>query len=262
MKVLHQFRRMRWPEFRPDWSSTCREASKAVDVGAAIALTSVTRRFLLDNRCVPSASMQPTFHIGDRLLVDKFRIRQRAPSRGEVITFGTPKAIVRTDANLAGFPPDAVFIKRVVATAGDTVAVRRGRLHINGAVVWEPWVLSPPKYALPRTLVPEGHVYVLGDNRNLSYDSHEWGPLPVELIRGRALCTYWPPPRICGWRAYCGEGRTPRLMERGGVALADAKMRVHGAWQGVVQWGGGRRRGGEGSKTKHSESRFGPLISM
>ncbi|XP_039053126.1 chloroplast processing peptidase-like [Hibiscus syriacus] len=104
----------------------------------------------------------------------------------DIVTFRAPD-------QEPGFGKDAVFIKRIVAKAGDLVQVHHGSLYVNGVEQQENFIAEPPSYTSDLKYVPNGHVYVLGDNRNNSYDSHNWGPLPVENIVGRyVLCCYRP----------------------------------------------------------------------
>ncbi|XP_057446796.1 chloroplast processing peptidase-like [Lotus japonicus] len=137
-------------------------------------------------RSIPSSSMFPTLRVADRIIVEKASYYFRSPAIHEIVTFRDP-------TQLSGDNPDVVFIKRVVAKEGDTVEVHHGRLYINGVAQEEDFIAEQPAYTVKSTYVPKGHVYVLGDNRNNSYDSHVWGPLPVKNIIGRyVMCFHRP----------------------------------------------------------------------
>lgn len=89
------------------------------------------------------------------------------------------------------------FIKRVIGLPGETVEIRDGMVFIDGEeLTGEEYIQEPPYYRDGPHKIPEGHVFVMGDNRNNSEDSHVWGPLPISYIRGKALFVYWPPRRI------------------------------------------------------------------
>ncbi|KAK6246249.1 hypothetical protein SCA6_009339 [Theobroma cacao] len=110
----------------------------------------------------------------------------RSPAINDIVTFLAPE-------QEPGYGKDAVFIKRIVAKAGDLVQVHHGSLYVNGVAQNENFIAERPSYTSDLTYVPKGHVYVLGDNRNNSYDSQYWGPLPVEKILGRyVMCCYRP----------------------------------------------------------------------
>lgn len=140
-------------------------------------------------RFIPSSSMYPTLRIGDRIIVEKASYYFRSPSTHDIITFRAP-------FQHPGLGEEDVFIKRIVAKAGDVVQVRDGSLYVNGIAQNEDFIAEHPKYTSDLAYVPIGHVYVLGDNRNNSFDSHVWGPLPVTNIVGRYLtCCYRPSDR-------------------------------------------------------------------
>ena len=93
-------------------------------------------------------------------------------------------------------PDGEAVIKRVVAVAGDEVRVSQGKLYVNGVAQDEPFTNEAAEYELEPLRVPPECVFVLGDNRNHSFDSHFWGFLPRKNIIGRAVFTYWPPTRL------------------------------------------------------------------
>jgi signal peptidase I len=173
-----------------------------ITYGGALAISLLIRSFLAEPRFIPSLSMYPTFDIGDRLVAEKVTYRSQSPVPGDVVIFHPP--FTRDRPLWSRLLEDDVFIKRVVAVGGDTVEVKGGRLFVNGVARVEPYLKEPPAYTLPPTAVPAGSVFVCGDNRNNSYDSHVWGPLPVANIVGRAVFKYWPPSAVGGLPDYRG----------------------------------------------------------
>ncbi|XP_021896529.1 thylakoidal processing peptidase 1, chloroplastic-like isoform X1 [Carica papaya] len=142
---------------------------------------------------IPSYSMYPTLRVGDRVLVEKASYYIRSPAIGDIVTFRAPLRLLNMQP---GFRNQDVLIKRIVARAGDSIEVRGGLLYLNGVAQREDFVAEKPAYTLDLTYVPKGHVFVLGDNRNNSYDSHDWGPLPVKNVVGRyVMCCYRPSNR-------------------------------------------------------------------
>ena len=144
------------------------------------------RPFVMEAFWIPSESMVPTLKVGDRVLVNKFVYRFTEPARGDIVVF---ESVEDEDQDL---------IKRVVGLPGDTIAVRDGTLFVSGEPQREPYVnekLPDVSYS-PKTTVPKGHVFVMGDNRATSQDSRRFGPLPKENIEGEAFLRFWPPRRI------------------------------------------------------------------
>ena len=92
----------------------------------------------------------------------------------------------------AGYDPNAALIKRVVGRPGDQLEVKEGQLIRNGSTIQEPWIADRMDYAMAPVEVPQGELWVMGDNRNASLDSHLWGPLPERNVIGTAIWRYWP----------------------------------------------------------------------
>lgn len=179
--------------------SVFREYFEAITIAILLAL--FIRTFVVQAFKIPSGSMLPTLLIGDHLLVNKFvygvslpftgktLLSFREPERGEVVVFRFPK-----DRSID-------YIKRVVAVPGDTLQVRDKQLYINGERVEDPhaYISAPtilPGPVSPRdnfgpVLVPEGRVFVMGDNRDNSYDSRFWGFVEQSDILGKAFILYW-----------------------------------------------------------------------
>ena len=145
------------------------------------------RPFVLEAFYIPSESMVPKLLVGDRVFVNKFVYRFWEPERGDIVVF----------QSVEGEGED--LIKRVIGAPGDRVAIINGVLHVNGEPQEESYVRDGrPLDSGPNgpTRVPEGTVFVMGDNRANSRDSRFFGPVPVENIEGEAFVIFWPPWRI------------------------------------------------------------------
>jgi len=130
---------------------------------------------------VDGFSMNPTLQDGEYVLVSKVTYRLGQPQHGDIIVFKYP-----------GQPPQDL-IKRIIGLPGDSVQVNGSNVYVNGQPLAEPYIAAAPMYQ-GQWQVPEGFLFVLGDNRNDSSDSHSWGLLPRENVIGKALLIYWPPP--------------------------------------------------------------------
>jgi len=127
---------------------------------------------------VPSGSMEPTLRPVDQLVT----INERDYRRGEIVVLRDP------------YEEGAYLVKRIIGVGGDTIGVQRGALFINGEFASEPYLAAPPLYQIyPPVSVPDGHIFILGDNRNNSEDSHNRGEsYPESLIIGRVIFIYFP----------------------------------------------------------------------
>lgn len=176
-----------------------RENLEALFIAVLLAL--FIRAFVVQAFKIPSGSMQNTLLIGDYILVNKFIygvkipftditvIPVKKPKKGDIIVFRFPK------------DPSKDFIKRVVAVGGDTVEIKGKKVYVNGELqtgeyevhtdnrMMQPW--NGPRDNFPPTTVPEGKLFVMGDNRDQSNDSRFWGFVDLKAVRGKAFMIYW-----------------------------------------------------------------------
>jgi len=130
---------------------------------------------------VDGASMEPTLVSGEYVIVNRLSYRLGNPRQGDIIVFHYP------------VNPEEEFIKRVIGLPGDQIEVKNGSVYVNGQILEENYLRARTNY-LGTWTVPEGNLFVLGDNRNNSSDSHDWGTVPMEYVVGKAVLVYWPPP--------------------------------------------------------------------
>jgi signal peptidase I len=179
--------------------SNFREITEAVVV--AVILAFIIRAFVVQAYKIPSGSMKPTLQIGDYLLVNKFIYGVKAPFTGSTLI--PVKQPVPGDIIVFKYPKDPKldYIKRVIAVAGDRVEIRNKQVFVNGKAIEDPHAhyssgaVEPAAFSrrdnMPPLSVPDGHLFVLGDNRDNSRDSRFWGFVPLQDIRGKALIIYW-----------------------------------------------------------------------
>ena len=187
----HRTRRRKQPR------SSVRSAVEwvAVIVGALV-VALVVKTFLFQAFYIPSASMEPTLEKGDRVLVNKLSYDLHDIHRGDIVVFELPSDKVG---------PDGIkdLIKRAIGLPGDVIETREGLVYINGEKIDEPYLpdgVTTDKPPIPKQTVPDGHIYVLGDNRDNSADSRyeDRGPIPIDTVVGRAFFQVWPPGSMGG----------------------------------------------------------------
>ena len=178
---------------------------------AAAVIALVVKAFLAQAFFIPSESMEPQLATGDRVVVSRLSYDLHDPRRGDVVVFDDPTQPPVVDRSLLPVrlgrealealgiiePRGRELIKRVVALPGETVLGQAGQVVVDGRPLTEPYLSDPSitdDFAPVR--IPEGHVFVMGDSRRNSKDSRRFGPVPEELVVGRAIARVWPPGRI------------------------------------------------------------------
>jgi signal peptidase I len=191
-----------------------------VIVAAAIFFAVTIQALAVKPYKIPSGSMLPTLHPGQRILVDRFsHLTGSDPAVGDITVFTPPKGADTSVCGVRGQGPfyngpashasctrptgdksGSTFVKRVVGLPGDSIAVRNGHVIRNGKPVSEPYASSctGPECNLAAITVPRGDYFLMGDNRGNSDDSRYWGPVPRDWIIGEAFVSYWPLGRVGG----------------------------------------------------------------
>jgi signal peptidase I len=188
-------------------------------LAVAIALALTLQAYAVKPYRIPSGSMEPTLHVGDRVLVDRFarRVLGGNVGVGDIVVFHPPagadpaQPVCGAGGEGDGTPSPCgrptrqrssqSFIKRVVAVGGDRISIRNGQVIRNGRPAREPFAeacdIGDERCTFPRAItVPRGYVFLMGDNRGNSDDSRFWGPVPDSWVIGKAFATYWPVSRV------------------------------------------------------------------
>lgn len=160
--------------------SAAREWAETLVIALVVAL--VIRTFVVQVYLVEGPSMEPTLHTNERVFVNKLIYRLRSPKPGEIIVLQDPNQ------------PQRELIKRIIATEGETIEIKKGTVYVNGQPLKEPFINTAIKSTtdMPAQPVPENTVFVMGDNRGMSFDSRNIGPVSLSKIDGKAFFMFWP----------------------------------------------------------------------
>jgi signal peptidase I len=156
-----------------------------ISVFLSAALAVVIRQFVAEARYIPSKAMEPTLQVNDRLVINKLTYQFRQPERGDIVVFSPTEALQQQNIQ-------DPLIKRIIGLPGDKVQVRGRQVYINDRPLTETYISDKPEYEWGPMVVPPNSYFVLGDNRNNSYDSHFWGFVPRENIIGKATQRFYP----------------------------------------------------------------------
>lgn len=198
------------PETKKKVKKEVWEWTKTIVIAVILAL--FIRTFIVQAFKIPSGSMMDTLFAGDYLFVNKFIYGTKIPfTNKKILVFHTPQ---RGDIIVFKYPVDPTrnFIKRCIGLPGDTIDIKNKKVYVNGKPLTEPYVVFKDPQIYPRSsyipreyserdnfgsvTVPPNAFFMMGDNRDNSYDSRFWGFVPEENIKGEALFLYWPPKRV------------------------------------------------------------------
>lgn len=175
------------------------ETAKTLIISLLIAMGA--RVAIAEPRNIPSESMLPTLKVKDRLVIEKIS-RFAGIKRGEIVVFYPPflekekTGILSKVSGILSLPDHTAYIKRTIGLPGETIEIKNGFVYIDGKILKEDYIKEPPFYNMEAVKIPDDSIFVLGDNRNNSADSHVWGALPTKYIVGKAFLNFWPPERL------------------------------------------------------------------
>ncbi len=155
-----------------------------ISMAIAVTIAVLLRLFVFEFVCISQSSMEPTLYSNNYVFMERVTYWFNQPRFGDVVICQFPDS-------------SAAYVKRVIGVAGDTIEIKDGVLYINGAAD-RTYFSNDTQKTFPKTVVPEGCVFVMGDNRNVSVDSREVGPLKLSMILGKAIFVIWPPDKIHG----------------------------------------------------------------
>lgn len=194
------------PQRRATFWEALREVLVILLIAAIVAV--LIQSFFLKAYVIPSSSMSPTLQIGDRVMVDRLTYYFRKPRTGDIIVFRYPPTSPQATntTNLFYWPIEQIgetlhithrtgsspFVKRVIASEGQTLEIRKGQVYVNGKELKEEYKV-PDSYDMPPTKIPAGQLFVMGDNRPNSRDSRYWGYVPIRSVIGKVFLIWWPP---------------------------------------------------------------------
>ncbi len=173
-----------------------------VTIVGAIVIVLAVKAWVVNPYRIPSSSMEPTLHCAapgsgceagysDRVLAARFLYHFVSPKRGDIIVFETPPAAAQRCEG-------GTFVKRLIGLPGETWSERNGYVYIDGRRLTEPYIQTRRRDSrtMPDRKIPPGEYFFMGDNRDASCDSREWGTVPRGNLIGKVIATYWPPQRI------------------------------------------------------------------